>query len=228
MQKNAYLAPQDLKYAEVSDARNGFMLQHVMRYTGCMRNTDDLPILPFANQAEWDTWLAERHATAPGLWLKMAKKTTGIPSITYAEAVECALCYGWIDGQKESVDGHYWVQKFTPRRPKSLWSKVNCDKATALIAAGRMRPAGLRQVELAQADGRWAAAYPSHSTAEVPDDLQRELDAHPTAQAFFATLNRQNRYAMLYRIHTAKKPETRAARIQSFIAMLERGETLYP
>jgi uncharacterized protein YdeI (YjbR/CyaY-like superfamily) len=193
-----------------------------------MNETNPLPTLSFASQREWDAWLDAHHTEAPGLWLKLAKKEAGIPSVTYAEALESALCYGWIDGQKAACDGQHWLQKFTPRRPKSVWSRVNREKAEALIAAGRMRPGGLRQVELARADGRWDAAYDSQRTITVPPDLQQELDRHPEAQAFFKTLNSQNRYAILYRIQSAKRPETRAARIQKFVEMLSRGETIYP
>lgn len=193
-----------------------------------MSNTDALPTLSFENPQSWEAWLNEQHATSKGIWLKIAKKETGIPSVSYAEALDVALCYGWIDGQKAVFDDQFWLQKFTPRGPKSIWSKINCDKAEALIAAGRMQPAGLRQVELARADGRWAAAYESQRAISIPDDFQRELDQHPQAQAFFRTLNSANRYAILYRIQTAKKPETRAARIQKLIAMLARGEKFHP
>src|SRR5579884_34237 len=193
-----------------------------------MSNTKGLPTLSFASQQDWEQWLSEHHANAEGIWLKIAKKETGIPSVSYAEALDSAICYGWIDGQKAPFDEQYWLQKFTPRRPKSKWSKVNCDKATALIEAGRMQPAGLRQVEQAKADGRWDEAYDSQSKISVPDDLQRELDNHPEAQAFFNTLNSVNRYAILYRIQTAKKAETRAARIQKFVEMLSKGEKIYP
>ncbi len=193
-----------------------------------MSNTETLPILPFETPSAWEAWLREQHAAARGVWLKLAKKEAGIPSISYAEALDVALCYGWIDGQKAAFDAQFWLQKFTPRGSKSIWSKINCDKATALIAAGAMQPAGLRQVELARADGRWDAAYASQRTITVPDDLQRELDQHPQAQAFFSTLNSANRYAILFRIQTAKKPETRAARIRTFIEMLARGEKIHP
>ena len=193
-----------------------------------MSNTEALPTLPFETPSAWEAWLREHHADARGVWLKLAKKEAGIPSISYAEALDVALCYGWIDGQKAACDAQFWLQKFTPRGPKSIWSKINCDKATALIAAGAMQPAGLRQVELARADGRWDAAYASQRTITIPDDLQRELDQHPQAQAFFKTLNSANRYAILFRIHTAKKPETRAARIRTFIEMLSRGEKIHP
>lgn len=193
-----------------------------------MKNADTLSTLPFATQQDWEAWLDTHHADTAGVWLKLVKAGAGVPSITYAQALEVALCYGWIDGQKASFDEQYWLQKFTPRRSKSVWSQVNCAKATELIAAGRMREAGLRQVEVARADGRWDAAYAGQRTIEIPPDFQAELDAHPTAQAFFATLNSANRYAFLWRIHTAKKPETRAARIRQFIEMLERGEKLHP
>lgn len=191
-------------------------------------DADNLPMLSFATQHAWEAWLDERHADASGVWLKIAKKAAGSPSVSYAEALEGALCYGWIDGQKAALDDQHWLQKFTPRRPKSGWSRVNCEKARALIAAGRMQPAGLRQVELARADGRWDAAYESQRTITVPPDLQSELARRPEAHEFFGTLDSRNRYAILYRIHTAKKPETRAARIQKFVDMLVRREKIYP
>jgi uncharacterized protein YdeI (YjbR/CyaY-like superfamily) len=187
-----------------------------------------LPVLPFASAEEWSAWLAENHATSEGLWIKIAKKGSGIPTVTYDEAVDAALCYGWIDGQKDSHDANYFLQKFTPRRARSRWSEVNRDKATRLIERGLMQPAGLREVERARADGRWDAAYGRQSLSEIPDDLQQALDGNPAAREFFATLNRQNRYAILYRIHDAKKPETRARRIAQFVAMLAEGKTLYP
>src|SRR5579884_1982696 len=178
-----------------------------------MKKTDNYPILPFASWQDWECWLAEHHTDTEGVWLKLAKKESGIASVTYAEALDIALCYGWIDGQKAAFDEQYWLQKFTPRRPKSGWSKVNCEKAMALIKAGRMQPAGMRQVELAQADGRWERAYDSQSSISVPEDFQRELDKNEQAKAFFATLDSANRYAILYRLQTAKKPETRTTRI---------------
>ncbi|MBV9231401.1 MAG: YdeI/OmpD-associated family protein [Chloroflexi bacterium] len=193
-----------------------------------MKKADNLPTMSFDNQQDWERWLAEHHTNTEGIWLKIAKKETGIPSVSYAEALESALCYGWIDGQKASFDDKYWLQKFTPRRPKSIWSQVNCDKATALITEGKMQPAGLRQVELAKADGRWDVAYASQSKITIPADFQSELDKNQQAQDFFSTLNSVNRYAILYRIHTAKKPETRSARIQKFIEMLSKNEKIYP
>jgi uncharacterized protein YdeI (YjbR/CyaY-like superfamily) len=193
-----------------------------------MKKIEQLPTIAFASQQEWEQWLAGHHADAAGIWLKIAKRESGIASVSYAEALDSALCYGWIDGQKAAFDEQYWLQKFTPRRAKSGWSKVNCEKATALIAAGRMQPAGLRQIELAQADGRWQRAYDSQSKISVPQDFQSELDKNERAQAFFSTLDSANRYAILYRIQTAKKPETRSARISKFIAMLEKHEKIHP
>lgn len=193
-----------------------------------MKNVDNLPTISFATQQDWELWLKERHADAKGLWLKLAKKNTGIPSLSYAEALEVALCYGWIDGQKAAFDDQYWLQKFTPRGPKSIWSKVNCDKAAALLAEGRMQPAGMQQMEQAKADGRWEAAYESQSKITVPADLQSELDKNQPAQEFFNTLNSANRYAILFRIQTAKRPETRAARIQKFIEMLAQQQKIHP
>jgi uncharacterized protein YdeI (YjbR/CyaY-like superfamily) len=193
-----------------------------------MKKTDTLPIIAFETQQSWDVWLKEHHAETKGIWLKLAKKGTDIASVSYAEALECALCYGWIDGQKAAFDEQYWLQKFTPRGPKSIWSKVNCDKVIALLASDRMQPAGIRQVELAKADGRWEAAYESQSKATIPDDFQKELDKNPKALEFFATLNSVNRYAILFRIQTAKKPETRSARIHKFIEMLASNQKIYP
>jgi uncharacterized protein YdeI (YjbR/CyaY-like superfamily) len=188
----------------------------------------DLPIILFEGQKEWADWLDQHHDGSAGVWLRLAKKASGIQSISYEEAVEVALGYGWIDGQKKSYDDTSWLQKFTPRGAKSIWSKINREKAERLIASGQMKPAGLRAVEAAKQDGRWEAAYDSQSRATVPDDFQTELDKHAEAKAFFATLNSANRYAILWRIQTAKKAETRARRIQQFIEMLEKREKLYP
>jgi uncharacterized protein YdeI (YjbR/CyaY-like superfamily) len=193
-----------------------------------MKGSETLPIIEFATQQDWEAWLAEHYSDPTGIWLKIAKKATGVLSVSYAEALEGALCYGWIDGQKAAFDQHYWLQKFTPRRAKSIWSQINCDKVASLIETGRIQPAGLRQVELAKADGRWEAAYASQSKATVPDDLQKALDKNPQAYDFFLTLNSVNRYAILFRIQTARKAETRATRIQKFVDMLAKGETLYP
>jgi uncharacterized protein YdeI (YjbR/CyaY-like superfamily) len=185
-------------------------------------------VLHFETQADFERWLDENHAGCPGIWLKIAKKDTGIASVNYQQALEAALCYGWIDGQKASLDETYWLQKFTPRGPRSGWSKINREKAEALISAGRMHPAGLRQVQRAQDDGRWERAYDSQSRIAVPDDFQVELDRSPAASDFFATLDSGNRYAILYRIQTAKKAETRAARIRKFIDMLVERKKIYP
>ncbi|MGH7720327.1 MAG: YdeI/OmpD-associated family protein [Gemmatimonadaceae bacterium] len=187
----------------------------------------DLPILPFATSGTFQGWLAEHHATSRGLWIKVAKTASGIASITYPEAVEVALCWGWIDGQARRIDETWYVQKFTPRGARSLWSRINCAKATALIAAGKMQPAGLAEVERAKHDGRWARAYDSPSKATIPDDLAAALARNTRASAFFAGLDSRNRYAILHRVQTAKKPETRARRIAEFVKMLARREKLY-
>lgn len=186
----------------------------------------DLPIVPFAGPAEWRAWL-EAHADADGVWVKLAKKGTGILTVTYAEAVEAALCFGWIDGQSRGLDEQYYLQRFTPRRARSVWSKLNRAKAEALIANGAMGPAGLREVERAKADGRWDAAYDPPSTATVPDDLQQALDGDEAARDFFATLDGQSRYAILHRLQGVKKPETRTRNIERFVAMLAAGEKAY-
>jgi uncharacterized protein YdeI (YjbR/CyaY-like superfamily) len=188
----------------------------------------DLPIIPFASRDAWRTWLEEHHATSSGLWLKIAKKESGKETVSYAEALEAALCYGWIDGQKASFDGDYWLQRFTPRRPRSKWSKINRQKATKLIEAGEMKPAGLREVERAKADGRWEAAYDAQSSATVPDDLRRELEKNATAREFFTRLDSRNRYAILYHIQDTKRPETRARRIEKYVAMLGEQKKIYP
>jgi uncharacterized protein YdeI (YjbR/CyaY-like superfamily) len=185
-------------------------------------------ILTFATQAAWDAWLEHQASSSTGVWLRLAKKGATEPTVTYAQAVESALCHGWIDGRKQTENAHYWLQRFTPRAARSIWSQINRQKAQALIASGRMRPAGLRQVQLAQEDGRWDAAYAPASTSTVPEDLQRAMDAHPRAKEFFATLNSRNRYAVLFRVHNAKKPETRARKIAQFMDMLSRGEAPYP
>jgi uncharacterized protein YdeI (YjbR/CyaY-like superfamily) len=189
---------------------------------------DELPIIAFASRDAFAAWLAEHHEASPGLWIKIAKKAAGIATVTHAEALETALCHGWIDGQRRALDDVYFLQRYTPRTKRSKWSKINCTSAERLIAAGAMRPRGLREVEAAKADGRWDAAYDAPSTATVPDDLQAALDANPAAADFFAGLKGQNRYAVLHRVQTAKKPETRARRIEKFVAMLARGETLHP
>ena len=187
---------------------------------------DDIRL--FATAKAWTAWLDKNHVASPGLWLRLAKKGSPIRSATYAEALEAALCYGWIDAQKKAESEQTWLQRFTPRRNKSIWSKVNREKAEVLIQAGRMHPGGLEQVERAKQDGRWDAAYDSPAGAEVPDDLQAALNRNAKAEAFFAGLDRANRYAVLWRVQTAKRAGTRARRIQQFVEMLARHEKLHP
>lgn len=193
-----------------------------------MEERQGLPIIAFASAQEWQAWLDEHAADAAGVWVKIAKKGAGVPSVTYAGALEAALCVGWIDGQKGAYDDAWWLQRFTRRGPRSIWSKINVAAVEALTLAGRMQPAGLAAVAAAKADGRWAAAYEGQRTATVPADLQAALDASPTAAAGWAGLNGANRYAVLFRVHGAKRPETRIRRIEKYVAMLERGEKLYP
>lgn len=182
----------------------------------------------FPGQKEWESWLGKHHNTATGVWLRLARKGSGVESVTYADAVESALCYGWIDGQKRPESKEAWLQKFTPRGKKSIWSKINREKALALIESGRMKAAGRTEIERAKKDGRWEAAYDSPKAAKPPPDLQAALDRNPKAKAFFATLESRNRYAVLWRVQTAKKPETRAERIKTFVEMLEKGKKLHP
>jgi uncharacterized protein YdeI (YjbR/CyaY-like superfamily) len=181
------------------------------------------PVIAFESQAAWEAWLAEHHATSDGVWVKMAKKASGIPTVTHAEALESALCYGWIYGQRNRFDEQWFIQRFTPRRSRSKWSKINRAKAEQLMREGRMQASGLREVERARADGRWDTAYDPPSAATVPDDLQRALDENPAAADFLATLNRQNRLAIIYQVQDAKRPETRARRIEKFVSMLNAG-----
>jgi uncharacterized protein YdeI (YjbR/CyaY-like superfamily) len=190
---------------------------------------DDLPELIVRDAAAWRTWLAEHHADPVGVWLVLAKKGTEKPtSLTYDQALEEALCHGWIDGQAGRRDEATYRQRFTPRRRRSAWSKRNTGITERLIAEDRMRPAGHAEVERAKADGRWEAAYAGPANMEVPADLAEALAAEPQAQAMFEGLNSQNRYAILYRLATAKRPETRARKIEQFVAMLSRGETVHP
>jgi uncharacterized protein YdeI (YjbR/CyaY-like superfamily) len=189
--------------------------------------SSDYPILLIADRAAFREWLGAHHASQPGLWLRIAKAASSLRSVTYAEALDVALCFGWIDGQKRSHDAESFLQKFTPRQKRSPWSKRNREHVERLLAAGEMHPAGLAAVEAAKADGRWGRAYDSPATIEVPADFQAALAEHPKARAFFDGLKGANRYAILYRIQTAVRPETRARRIAEFVAMLERGETLH-
>src|SRR3954465_15916261 len=173
-------------------------------------------VISFATVSDCEAWFAEHYADHRGFWLKIGKLGVA-ETVTYVEALDVALCFGWIDGQKRGYDDSYWLQRFTPRGPRSKWSQINRDKAEVLIKAGRMRPAGQAQVEAAKADGRWAAAYAGQKRGAVPDDLAAALAADPPAKAFFETLKGASRYAILYRVHDAKKPETRAARIAKFV-----------
>jgi len=188
----------------------------------------DLPVVPFKSQQAFDAWLASQPDNSRGLWLKIAKKSSGIPSISRDEAVDAALCRGWIDGQLDSFDDDHWLIRFTPRQPASIWSEKNRARALQLVQLGVMRRSGLREIDRARADGRWGRAYAGASTAKVPDDLRAALAKDKKAAAFFETLDAKNRYAILYRTHNAKKAETRAARIAKFVAMLAKGETIHP
>ncbi|HEX8980185.1 MAG TPA: YdeI/OmpD-associated family protein [Parasulfuritortus sp.] len=188
----------------------------------------NLPVLRFARRQDWADWLADNHAASDGVWLQLAKKAAGVQSVSYDEAILEALCFGWIDGQKKTHDELYWLQKFTPRSAKGIWSKINREKALGLIEAGKMQPAGREEIERAKLDGRWEAAYDSASKSTVPSDLQSALDANPQAKHFFATLDNRNRYAILFRIQTAKKAETRARKIDQFVQMLVRHEKIHP
>ena len=181
----------------------------------------------FKTRKDFAAWLEKNHKISPAVWVRIARKNSGVSSITYAEGVEVALCYGWIDAQKLPEDETAWLQRFMPRRPRSIWSKVNREKVLALIASGEMKQAGLDEIERAGKDGRWEAAYDSPSGAAVPEDFEKELDRHPKAKTFYKTLSKANSYAILWRLQTAKKPETRAKRMRSFIEMLEKGETLH-
>jgi uncharacterized protein YdeI (YjbR/CyaY-like superfamily) len=188
---------------------------------------DDLPLLEFAGPQPWQDWLEENHAEAPGVWLRFAKRGAPRPTLTYAEALPVALCFGWIDSQVGRLDEFFYRQRFTPRGPRSRWSQINREKATELIAAGLMRPAGLAEVERAQRDGRWDAAYASAASAVPPEDFLEALHRRPEAERNFAALSSANRYAFLYRIDEAKRPETRARRIAQYVEMLAAGETFH-
>ena len=186
------------------------------------------PPLLFEDRETWFCWLRKNHATSSGVWLRIAKKGAIVRSVSYLQAVDAALCFGWIDGQKKRDDESYWLQRFTPRSEKSIWSKINREKAIRLIELGQMNAAGLREVERAKRDGRWDGAYDSPSGATIPADFQAVLNEIPRAKAFFATFDGRNRYAVLFRIQTAKKAETRAKRIKQFAEMLSQREKIYP
>ncbi len=193
-----------------------------------MDKPDSIPALAFETARDWEQWLQQNHATSPGVWIKFAKKSSGLPSITYEEAVDLALCFGWIDGQLKSLGPTHHIQRYTPRRSKSIWSKRNTVKVAKLVAEGRMQPAGLAQVEAAKKDGRWAQAYDSPTTITMPADFQAALDKNPRAKTFFSTIDSTNAYAFLFRLQTAKKAETRKAQIGKFIAMLNEGKGIHP
>ncbi len=184
-------------------------------------------VLAFASAEEWEKWLAKHHSNPDGIWLRFFKKDSGVATVTHGEALDEALCYGWIDGQLQKFDKKSWLQKFTPRRPKSIWSKKNIEHAIRLCRANKMKPAGLKQIETAKADGRWAKAYDSPKAMQVPEDLLRELAKNKKAQKFFETLNRADLYAIGWRLQTAKKPETREKRMKALLQMLARGEKLH-
>ena len=188
---------------------------------------EEFPILTFASASAWEAWLRKHHAETDGLWIRIAKKESGIASVGYEEALDEALCHGWIDGQKKPFDSEYYLQKFTPRRPKSLWSKRNIEKIAALTAAGRMRPAGLAEAEAAKRDGRWKAAYASPKDMSVPEDFVKALEGDEKAQRFFLGLSRANLYAIAWRLETAKTPETRQRRFEALLAMIKNGEKLH-
>ena len=187
---------------------------------------DDLPVMPFASAEEWSAWLCEHHADSAGVWVKMAKKSSGTPSVDHPAAVREALRFGWVDSRRVGFDDRWFLQRFTRRTPRSPWSRINRETAERLITDGLMEPAGLAAIQAARADGRWDRAYAGQRTATVPDDLQAALDAEPAAAEFFATLTGVKRYAVLYRVQDAKRPETRARRIEQFVQMLARGQTL--
>lgn len=187
---------------------------------------DELPIIAFESAAAWEEWLDQHHTNSRGLWLKIAKKATGIPSVTYQQAIDVALCFGWIDGQRQRFDDQWFLQRFTPRRSQSRWSQINRDRAESLTKRGIMRPAGLQEIERAKADGRWADAYPSPTKMALPDDLRQALEANPPAAAAFAALNATSRYSILSRVHFVKTPVARARRIETIVAMLSGGAGL--
>ena len=196
--------------------------------TSTAKSEQEQPTLLFEDQSAWESWLAANFDKSGGVWLRLGRKSSGLKTVSYQEALDVALCYGWIDGQKQRFDEASWLQRFTGRGPKSIWSKINRARALALIEQSRMRPSGLAAIERARENGQWEGAYDSHRTALPPEDFQAALDANPEAAAFYATLNSQNRYAILFRLQTARKPETRQKRLEQFIGMLVRHEKLHP
>lgn len=192
-----------------------------------MSDKQERAVLSPVSPRAWESWLTKHHATSSEVWLKIVKKSSEMKGLSYEEALDAALCFGWIDAQKDSFDGDYWLQRFTPRTPRSKWSKTNVERAVRLTQQGRMRTAGLNQINKAKADGRWDAAYEPQRAASVPDDLRLALDKNRKARAFFESLDGRNRYAILYRIQDAKKPETRARRIETYVAMLNEGRKIH-
>jgi uncharacterized protein YdeI (YjbR/CyaY-like superfamily) len=192
-----------------------------------LKKANERQVLAFASAKEWRKWLAANHATSDGIWLRYYKKDSGEKTVTYAEALEEALCYGWIDGQADKYDAASYIQKFTPRRPRSIWSKINTEKAERLITEGKMKKAGMQQVELAKADGRWQRAYDSPTNMKVPEDFLQQLAKNKKAKAFFDGLNKTNLYAIAWRLQTAKKPETREKRLKEIIEMMKEGKKFH-
>jgi len=187
----------------------------------------ELPVLEFKSQADWERWLDKNHSWADGVWLKYAKKNSGFKTVNHSEAIDVALCYGWIDSQGKGFDEKFHLVKFTPRRPRSVWSKINVERAERLIAEGKMKPAGLAQVEAAKADGRWEKAYAGQATAEIPEDFKVALAKNKKAAAFFETLSKSNKYSFIWRLHHVKRPETRAANIEKYVEMLAEGQKFH-
>lgn len=192
-----------------------------------METFNDIPIIPFEDDTSWEEWLAANYTLTTGIWIKVAKKNSGIDSIDHPGALDVALCYGWIDGQRRSFDDNYFLQKFTPRRKRSLWSKVNIAKVEGLIAKGQMQQPGMLEIDAAKADGRWAAAYESQKNATIPSDLAELFEQYPKAKVFFASLTKANQYAVLWRLMTAKTPAMRASRLEKMVSMLEAGEIVH-
>ena len=213
-------------YPDTAPCRARAHSKTAMSHPFAMSATRELPVLELSDRAAWERWLDANHAAAPGAWLKLAKKDSATRTVTQAEAIEEAVCFGWIDGQVRRYDEHFFLQRFTPRRPRSKWSAINRERARRLIADGRMKPAGLREYDAAKADGRLEDAYPAQSRATVPEDFQTALDRHPPARAFFETLTGSDRYAFLYRLHQVRDPRRRAQRIANYIELLSERRTL--
>jgi uncharacterized protein YdeI (YjbR/CyaY-like superfamily) len=188
---------------------------------------DNLPVISFESSSQWEKWLVENHTQQNGVWLRIFKKDSGVALVTYAEALDEALCYGWIDGQKNKYDERSWLQKFTPRRKKSIWSKINTLHVERLIESGKMKEAGTKEIEAAQQDGRWQQAYDSHKNMTLPEDFLYQLEKDPKAKVFFETLNKTNKYSIAFQLQTAKKPETREKRMKVILEKLAKGEKFH-